>query len=819
MLPILLAIAALLCVFAFPYLVAIWNVRHTVMRRMHIEPAQASEMPEALKVIFKDAIAELKQHGFTMASCHLIEDGAEKDGKQWGILLRHSSQHTYAGLMMRPLVNSAAPLTSSFLTLFQDDTLLTTINSQYFGIYSPDPKEISQCVGAIAIADQWQAHTQKLAELFPNKPPQILSPANLLSTLESRNLQGMERLVRTGEVQWVEPGERYRMSWPTAARAVYRVASKSKKVTAPAPIAPATESASQTGFPATSTPVTAASQHQAAQPTPQETPSISSPSDALTPAVELEIAEFHRLQQKSKTGISKGGKNWLLLGTLALFIVSYSTTFDPIRLLIFVAVLLLHEGGHVLAMKIFGYRDTVMLFIPFLGALATARKDNASLTEKVWISLAGPLPGLVLGIGLAIAFGYGDLSDPNIARWFQSTNWIRETSWMLIILNLFNLLPVYPLDGGQVADLLVFSRHPYVGVGFKGIGVFLLGLLGLGQPLLLIFAGLIALSLPASFRLAQLNARFRRDLRTLPHDDRDRLLQFLFTQLQAAPYRNLPFVQKYQIVVALLDSHREGTAKWSTRLGLAVVYLVSLLAGLLGGLYAIMPNRASWNTMIGTWVDPEGTYEAQMQQNLEQVNQALKDNPDDAQSYLQRGQIRMSMGDTEGAIADVDQVLKLDPNSGEAYQLRGFLHQSRGDQAQAEADLSKGMELLATQELESLNQTLRQSPRNTDAYFSRASLYLRLQRYPDAIADYNQILLIDPQNTQAVIGRGEGYLGLNQYPEALGNANHALRLNPNSGNAYDLRSRIHRQMGNETEAIADTQKAQALYQTQDSDSL
>jgi hypothetical protein len=37
---------------------------------------------------------------------------------------------------------------------------------------------------------------------------------------------------------------------------------------------------------------------------------------------------------------------------------------------------------------------------PFLGALATARKDDATLSQKFWISLAGPLPGLSLGIAL-----------------------------------------------------------------------------------------------------------------------------------------------------------------------------------------------------------------------------------------------------------------------------------------------------------------------------------------------------------------------------------------------------------------------------------
>jgi Zn-dependent protease len=121
-----------------------------------------------------------------------------------------------------------------------------------------------------------------------------------------------------------------------------------------------------------------------------------------------------------------------------------------------VGVLLFHEGGHVLAMKIFGYRDVTMLFIPFLGALATAKKEDASLTEKVLISLAGPVPGLVIGIGLAIAFS----NENPLSIVSDNPSWIMPLSWTLIGLNLFNLLPVYPLDGGQIADLLLFSSNP-----------------------------------------------------------------------------------------------------------------------------------------------------------------------------------------------------------------------------------------------------------------------------------------------------------------------------------------------------------------------
>jgi tetratricopeptide (TPR) repeat protein len=790
MLSIFYAVAVLLALLALPYLIGIWNLRHTTMRCMKITPANPKDIPEHLKAFFKAAIDELKQFGFKPVSCQQIEFGPEKDGKRWGILLQHSSGQTYAGLMSNQLIDSANLLIRTFITEFDDGTRLTTTNTPNYEIYSPNPQETVLNLGPGAVAPQWQAHQEKLADLSQTKQIQTLPVNAFIETLEAREQAGMERLANTGEISWVKPGESYRTSWWTAVRTLYGVL-RNRKANLPG----------------------AGSQQAIAAPT----------SASTTPIVELEIEEFNRLQQKQQNGLSQRGKNWLLLGTLALFIASYSSVFEPQRLLIFVAVLLLHEGGHVLAMKIFGYRNTMMLFIPFLGALATARKDNASLTEKVWISLAGPLPGLALGIGLAIAFSIPDWADPSAvvsaATWFEETNWIRETSWMLIILNLFNLLPIYPLDGGQVADLLLFSRNPYIGVMFKGIGVLLLGLLGFVQPLMLVFALLIALTIPTSFRLAKLNIRFRKNLRTIPHSDRNETLKFLFTQLQEPLYQSLPFAKKYSLVVGLLDTRQEDSAKWHVRAGLSGIYLVSLLSGLAGGLYAVMPNWAAWTATLSGLIDPLGAYRHRMQQELDAANQALLANPNNVDAYLKRGRARIAFDDYEGAIADANQILQINPNSGEAYHLRGLARRQTGDITGATADQEKGTELLSQQRLETLNQQLKQNPNDADAYVGRANLYYALKRYPDAIADSNRALLIDPQNIWAVLQRGEAYLALNKYPEALGNANHALRLDPNSGDAYEFRSRVRHHMGDAAGAIADEQKADTLFQAQENSDL
>mgnify|MGYP003340073919 FL=1 len=61
-------------------------------------------------------------------------------------------------------------------------------------------------------------------------------------------------------------------------------------------------------------------------------------------------------------------------------------------------VLLFHEFGHALAMRAVGYRGLHVFVLPFLGAVAVGRKDDAGPMQKLFVLLAGPLPGLVLAV-------------------------------------------------------------------------------------------------------------------------------------------------------------------------------------------------------------------------------------------------------------------------------------------------------------------------------------------------------------------------------------------------------------------------------------
>ena len=85
-----------------------------------------------------------------------------------------------------------------------------------------------------------------------------------------------------------------------------------------------------------------------------------------------------------------------LILSLVLFALSFYSSTDAAKLAILIPVLLLHELGHFAGMRLFGYRNVQMFFVPFLGAAVSGRKHAAPVWQQVVVLLLGPLPGLLV---------------------------------------------------------------------------------------------------------------------------------------------------------------------------------------------------------------------------------------------------------------------------------------------------------------------------------------------------------------------------------------------------------------------------------------
>ena len=124
-------------------------------------------------------------------------------------------------------------------------------------------------------------------------------------------------------------------------------------------------------------------------------------------------------------------------GTMVVSVLAYGTIWGIPFATGFVVLLLVHELGHVIALRREGIKASAPLFIPFLGALISAKSLGENALAAARVGLAGPILG---SIGSAFC----------IVIWHATGNdmW-RALAFTGFFLNLFNLLPVVPLDGGR----------------------------------------------------------------------------------------------------------------------------------------------------------------------------------------------------------------------------------------------------------------------------------------------------------------------------------------------------------------------------------
>ena len=146
--------------------------------------------------------------------------------------------------------------------------------------------------------------------------------------------------------------------------------------------------------------------------------------------------------------VVKAGK--LLLG-LASF-AAYAFLFTWQFAVIILGMLVIHEYGHLRCMKHYGMKTRGIYLIPLLGAAAVAEDNFPSRRAEATIALAGPLTGAVLAAGTGLLY-------------FATRNgaFAAAAAWMALI-NLFNLLPVVPLDGGRVVKSITCSIGSRIGL-------------------------------------------------------------------------------------------------------------------------------------------------------------------------------------------------------------------------------------------------------------------------------------------------------------------------------------------------------------------
>ncbi|HEX6601797.1 MAG TPA: site-2 protease family protein [Solirubrobacterales bacterium] len=130
------------------------------------------------------------------------------------------------------------------------------------------------------------------------------------------------------------------------------------------------------------------------------------------------------------------------LGTMFVSIAAYALAFGWPFAVGFVLLIFVHEMGHVIQLRREGVEASAPIFIPFLGAVIAAKSLGDDAAAEARVGLAGPILGTI-GTLIPLAVWLATGSD----LW-------RALAYVGFFINLINLLPVLPLDGGRAMAVL-----------------------------------------------------------------------------------------------------------------------------------------------------------------------------------------------------------------------------------------------------------------------------------------------------------------------------------------------------------------------------
>jgi Zn-dependent protease len=156
-------------------------------------------------------------------------------------------------------------------------------------------------------------------------------------------------------------------------------------------------------------------------------------------------------------------------GTAIISVVVYSLFFGWTFAIGFVVLLFVHEMGHVIQLRREGIKASAPMFIPLLGAVVMMKSMPEDAVAEARVGLAGPILGTA---GSAVCLAIAEATNSNL---------LRALAYVGFLLNLINLIPIVPFDGGRAMAAMAPAMW------FLGLAAMVVLLLLTENPFLLIF--------------------------------------------------------------------------------------------------------------------------------------------------------------------------------------------------------------------------------------------------------------------------------------------------------------------------------------------
>jgi Zn-dependent protease/predicted house-cleaning noncanonical NTP pyrophosphatase (MazG superfamily) len=495
----------------FFFVIPFVSVFVTLLRYAVARPVmRILELPKQLTPLQQTALQEIEALDFIVIASYEI---VENDDTRYGLILRHRVLPAYASLRFSGSLYAGYPVV--FYSFLTDGNLLLTSNrvpsmleqrkAEYHTVYTNN------------LAEHWQAHQDR------GKEPLTLAEEEAISRIVDFINSSIEDFSENRQIKQDKNGNWFpslavvlRTSW-----SLMRVRKKLRK--------------------------------------PYETPLKSQAHQSAYHAECYREQEVLKKRKKSRPAVTLT----LLALSLCVSLGLWSQSFNLSFAVILIATLLVHECGHALAMRLFGYRDMSMFFIPFVGAIVMGEVKELPVWKQQIILLAGPLPGLLFGIYAVYA------------QRFTHSPLLYQMGIIAVSVNLFNLLPITPLDGGRLVEISLFARWPWAMKLFAVLS--LCGITGLAiwlqQASTFVIAYFIFIYARSQFRLAYLRGTWK----GVPGEDNE--LEGLFEIIQKK-FGKLQFARQYHLARAVF-AHRSINMPrlWEAALALTLLVAIWAMAG------------------------------------------------------------------------------------------------------------------------------------------------------------------------------------------------------------------------------------------------
>ncbi|MBP6208727.1 MAG: site-2 protease family protein [Anaerolineales bacterium] len=458
-------------------------------------------------------------------------------------------------------------------------------------------------------------------------------------------------------------------------------------------------------------------------------------------------------------------------------------------LLGFVACILLHELGHAFVAQFAGI-EVRSIVIWILGGFTNLSRKSEKPARNLAVAAAGPLVNMLLGF-FSVA-GYIIFSifflpfyrNTELFLWGQTfVNLFLSLAFVNVVLVAFNLLPVYPLDGGNIlhsamemffgktnADLITLL------ISIPVLLALIVFALVIGDYLLLascVLIGVAVGTLNKSFlRWVNLgiNYVFKRSGYYYLEGDFERAIPYYTADIEREPGQPAHYLARAACYLNTLQNER---AKADVDRALKLAPNLALALQLRGELHAVDKDYAS---------------------ALDFFDRAQRINPNWAVPYFDRGSVHLEQKDFPSALAELNKSISLMPQAWLFYLVRSIVHFRLGDldaahrdQDSAISQAEKDALVMADLNLpmyegcldwaeDFYTRILSKQPNSGYAFQGRADAYRINDQHEKAIADYTRAIELMPKEARLYLGRGRSFSALNETERSISDYRQAAAL-------------------------------------------